>query len=221
MHRAGVGQGAGDPDADEAGLQRALDAMASAGVALACRAIRAGDEAALLPAEAVSIASTRPDRRRASGAARLAARDLLRARGIGACAIPRAPSGEPIWPEGWTGSLAHDRIWAVAALGRVGEVGSLGIDVEPAEPLPDDILALVVRPDDRLPAPGSPLDARLVFSAKEAVYKATFPLHRRILDYDDIAIDLPRGFATTRTGHAARLFHTSTPCIVTLAVVEP
>lgn len=209
------------PNAQEAALQRTLEAMTPAGVALACRAIRAGDEAGLLPEEAVSIASTRLERRRASGAARLAVRSLLRARGIGACAIPRAPSGEPIWPEGWTGSLAHDPTWAVAALGRLGEIGTLGIDVEPADPLPDDILALVVRPDDRLPASGAPLDARLVFSAKEAVYKATFPLHRRVLDYDDIAIDLPRGLATTRTGHAARLFYRSAPCIVTLAVVVP
>ena len=48
-----------------------------------------------------------------------------------------------------TGSLAHDDDMAVAAVASVAVIGSLGVDVEPALPLPDDIFALVAIPADR------------------------------------------------------------------------
>lgn len=206
------------PHPDEAALQSALDAMAPRGVRLGCRLIRDGDEAALLPDEARSIPSRHSERLRASGAARLAARRLLREAGLGDRAVPRGASGEPIWPAGWTGSLAHDETMALAALGRIEDVRSLGVDVEPREPLPEELLALVVGSQDRLPSPAGPESARLVFSAKEAVYKAVFPLDRRILDYEDIAVNFVAGKARTRTGHAVRLVTCVAPRIVTLAI---
>lgn len=57
---------------------------------------------------------------------------------------------------------------------------TIGIDAEPAEPLPSDIVDFVLAPAERqallhLPADGSPWD-RIVFSAKEALYKAWSPM---------------------------------------------
>ncbi|WP_062118599.1 4'-phosphopantetheinyl transferase family protein [Aureimonas sp. AU40] len=208
------------PNPDAAALQAALDRLAPPGIRLACRALRAGDAAHLLPEEAGSITARQPARRDASGAVRWAARQLLKAHGLGEAAILRAPSGAPIWPGGLTGSLAHDETMAVAALGRIDAVGSLGVDVEPPEPLSPDLLALVVTGADRLPEPADLLAARLVFCAKEAVYKAVYPLDGQILDYGDIAVDLPLRRATTRSGRRLQLFLCTAPRLVVLAVTE-
>src|ERR687895_622101 len=51
---------------------------------------------------------------------------------------------------------------------------------------------LVLRADDRAPAePGLHWD-RILFCAKEAVYKAWFPLTRRWLEFADVAVSLDR-----------------------------
>ncbi|WP_244497072.1 4'-phosphopantetheinyl transferase family protein [Aureimonas sp. D3] len=206
-----------DDAPDEIALAAALDRLATPGIALACRRIRPGDGAHLLPAEVRSIPARGVERRRASGAARLAARTLLSARFGEGVEIPRGPSGQPLWPDGVIGSLAHDETMAVAAVACVGAVHALGIDVEPSLPLPDELLDLVVMPNDHTGDLEPSFAARLLFSAKEAVYKAAFPLDGRFLDYSDIAIDLPAGHATTRTGHRFQLRHLTFPRIVTLA----
>ena len=182
--------------------------------------MRDADETHLLPEEARSIPARQPAVRRASGAARWIAHGLLAELGINDVAIPRAPSGAPVWPEGITGSLAHDDEMAVAAVAPVGHVASLGIDVEPALALPDDILALVAIPADRTDAADRHLAGRILFAAKEAVYKAVYPLDREILDYEDIAVDLNTGSATTKTGRKLSLAYCVAPRVVVLAFVE-
>jgi 4'-phosphopantetheinyl transferase EntD len=177
------------------------------------------DEAHLLPEEARSIPARQPAMRRASGAARWIARQLLADIGIGNVAIPRAPSGAPVWPEGIIGSLAHDDDMAVAAVAPVGRIVSLGIDVEPAQPLPDDIFAIVATGADRTGAADRRLAGRILFCAKEAVYKAAYPLDREILGYEDIAVDLDTGQATTKTGRKVRLAYCVAPRVVVLAFV--
>ena len=84
--------------------------------------------------------------------------------------IPRGPSGQPLWPDGVIGSLAHDETMAVAAVARLGAVHALGVDVEPSLPLPNDLLDLVVMSNDRIGDLEPSFGARLLFSAKEAVY---------------------------------------------------
>ncbi|MBN9217717.1 MAG: 4'-phosphopantetheinyl transferase superfamily protein [Mesorhizobium sp.] len=203
----------------EIALARAMAAMAPAHVRTGCRLIREGDEAHLLPDEARSMPARQPTMRRASGAARFLAHRLLADAGFDGFAVLRTPSGAPAWPEGMTGSLAHDDDMAVAAVAAIGDVGSLGIDVEPALPLPDDLLPLVATPADRIGAVEERLAGRLLFAAKEAVYKAAYPLDHRVLGYEDIAVDLGAGHATTRTGRSARLTWCVDPRIVVLAFI--
>ncbi|MET2829587.1 4'-phosphopantetheinyl transferase family protein [Mesorhizobium shangrilense] len=204
---------------EETALLRAMAAIAPSGVQVGCRLIREGDEAHLLPEEALSIPARQPAMRRASGAARWIAHGLLADIGFNDFTILRAPSGAPAWPRGITGSLAHDNEMAVAAVAPASDIGSLGIDVEPAQPLPDDILALVATHADVTDALDRDLAGRILFSAKEAVYKAVYPLDRQILGYEDIAVDLNAGFATTTTGRRARLAYCVAPRVVVLAFV--
>ncbi|ESY75552.1 4'-phosphopantetheinyl transferase [Mesorhizobium sp. LNHC221B00] len=204
---------------EEISLARALAAIAPNGVRTGCRTIRGGDEAHLLPAEAQSIPARQPAMRRASGAARWIAHGLLAEIGVGDVAIPRTPSGSPAWPDGIAGSLAHDDEMAVATVAPLGDLASLGVDVEPAVPLPDELLALIQTAADETGAAPPHLGGRILFSAKEAVYKAVYPLDREILGYEDIAVDLAAGSAVTKTGRRVRLVYCIVPRVVVLAFV--
>ena len=196
-----------------------MAAIAPRNVRTGCRLIGDADEAHLLPEEARSIPARQPAMRRASGAARWIAHRLLADIGITDVAIMRAPSGAPVWPDGIIGSLAHDDDMAVAAVAPVGGIVSLGIDVEPAEPLPDDIFAIVATGADRIGAADPRLAGRILFAAKEAVYKAAYPLDRDVLGYEDIAVDLDAGRATTKTGRMVSLAYCVVPRVVVLAFV--
>ena len=117
----------GRPPRDEPvdpSLQREINALASPGLLIGHRLISPGDEDALLDEEAGSIASTVVGARRASGAARIVARELLAQLGHPRAPVPKSASGEPIWPAGIAGSLAHDDEVAVAAVGPRRDVGS-------------------------------------------------------------------------------------------------
>ena len=98
--------------------------------------------------------------------------------------VPILPGvgGAPTWPAGIRGSMTHCTGYAAAAVGTVSRISTIGIDAEPDAPLPDGVLGLIATPaeQDRLAAthlePDGPNWDRLLFSAKEAVYKAWFPL---------------------------------------------
>lgn len=199
-------------------LKAAIDGLAIPGVLIGHRLIEADDEDALLPEEAASIASRVPAARRASGAARIVARQLMQQLGGAPAAVPRETSGMPIWPKGLVGSLAHDDRVAVAALARAQDVMSVGIDVEPAAPLPADMQEVVAteREHDRIS--GDPLGGRLLFAAKEAVYKAVYPLDRVFLEFADIDVDLAAGRAVTRSGRRLSLRSCVASHIVVLAL---
>jgi 4'-phosphopantetheinyl transferase EntD len=201
-------------------LLQAMIAIAPKNARIGCRVIRDGDEAHLLPEEAHSIPARQPAMRRASGAARWIAHGLLAELGVSDAAILRAPTGAPVWPDGITGSLAHDDDMAVAAVAPIGHISALGIDVEPAQPLPDDIFALVATPADRIDVADLHLAGRILFAAKEAVYKASYPLDREVLGYEDITVDLNAGQATTKTGRNVSLAYCVAPRVVVLAFVE-
>ncbi|MEZ5788024.1 MAG: 4'-phosphopantetheinyl transferase superfamily protein [Xanthobacteraceae bacterium] len=178
-------------------LQGALAGLAP-GIAVGHRLIAPGDDVALLDEEAQSITSAVVAVRRASGTARLVARDLLKRLGYPACSVPKTKSGAPAWPAGVIGSLAHDEQIAVAAVALRRDFEALGVDVEPAEPLPPDVLDLVATARERAGLGNDPLRGRLLFAAKEAVYKALYPRHRVFLEYHDIEVDLAAGNAVVR-----------------------
>jgi 4'-phosphopantetheinyl transferase EntD len=194
-----------------------MDGLSAPGVLIGHREITPGDESALLEQEAGSIDSSRLDRRRASGAARIVARQLLGRLGYASCAVPKGPSGEPQWPPGVVGSLAHDEQIAVAAVGMQRDVNAIGIDVEPAEPLPAEMLDLVATARERQKIDADPLRGRTLFAAKEAVYKAAYPRDRMFLEFHDIAVDLAARKAETRNGRVFTLRYCVSPRIVVLA----
>jgi 4'-phosphopantetheinyl transferase EntD len=182
-----------------------MDALALPGLLVGHRLISPGDENALLDEEAASIASPLVEVRRASGAARIVARQLSAGLGYAQSPVPKGASGEPVWPAGIIGSLAHDDRVAVAVVGMRRDFAGVGIDVEPAMVLPPDMLQLIATPQELRNIDDDPLRGRLFFAAKEAVYKAAYPLDRVFLEFRDIEVDLARRIATTRTGRVLAL----------------
>jgi 4'-phosphopantetheinyl transferase EntD len=181
-------------------LQGDIDALALPGLLIGHRVIAAGDENALRDEEASSLSSRIASARRASGAARIVARELLTRLGYPDVQVPRGAAGEPVWPPAVVGSLAHDDEVAVAAVALAQDFASVGIDVEAARALPADMRELIASPDELRAIADDPLKGRLLFAAKEAVYKAAYPLDRTFLEFLDIAVDLATGKAVTRTG---------------------
>jgi 4'-phosphopantetheinyl transferase EntD len=198
-------------------LQSALDGLCFPGIMIGHRLISVGDEHALMPEEAPAFAASVTKVQRASGAARIAARELLARIGHVGCALPKGPTGAPIWPAGVVGSLAHDSRVAVAAVGLQRNVRALGIDVEPAESLPAELLDLVATPRERSALSNDPCAARLLFVAKEAVYKALNPLDHTFLDHQDVEVDFATGKAAVCNGRVVELRFCITAHLVALA----
>jgi 4'-phosphopantetheinyl transferase EntD len=158
------------------------------------------------PGEADLIAHAVEGRRREFITARRCARQALGLLGFAPAAIRPGPRREPLWPAGAVGSLTHCAGYRAAAVARSADLSSVGIDAEPHGPLPDGVLESVVAPGDletlRRATEGDPALHwdRLLFSAKESVYKAWFPLTGRWLGFDDARLDLDPA-AGTFTAH--------------------
>jgi 4'-phosphopantetheinyl transferase EntD len=136
-------------------------------------------------------------RRREFATARHCARTALGKLGLVPVAIAKDTRGGPRWPAGVVGSITHCAGYRAAAVARATDLATIGVDAEPAEPLPSGVLDLISIPRERAELtelaarwPGVPWD-RLLFSAKESVYKAWAPVMRSFLDFDgaDIRIN--------------------------------
>jgi 4'-phosphopantetheinyl transferase EntD len=150
----------------------------------------------LFPAEQAAIARAVSKRRREFATVRHCARLGLGALGIEPVALVPRQRGAPAWPQGVVGSMTHCDGYRAAAVARSTEVRGLGIDAEPHGPLPEGVLNLVSRPAERIHLaaladahPGVHWD-RILFSAKESVYKAWFPLTSEWLGFDEAELSL-------------------------------
>ncbi|MFF4895099.1 4'-phosphopantetheinyl transferase [Streptomyces sp. NPDC001068] len=153
-------------------------------------------EAPLYPGEAELVARAVPKRRREFSAVRACARRAMEKLGVPAQPVLTGERGAPRWPAGLAGSMTHCEGYCAAALVRAGDLASLGIDAEPHAPLPVGVAEAVLLPTEqerlrRLAAerPDVHWD-RLLFSAKESVYKAWFPLTGKWLDFMEADIEL-------------------------------
>ena len=119
------------------------------------------------------------------------------------------------------GSLAHDARVAVAAVSMRHQIAALGIDVEPAELLPADLLDVVATANERQQIAANPYGGRLLFAAKEAVYKAVHPLDRIFLEHHDVEVSLVDRKAIVRTnGRTVELRFCVSSHLVALAFIS-
>ncbi|MEU0379197.1 4'-phosphopantetheinyl transferase superfamily protein [Streptomyces cyaneofuscatus] len=156
----------------------------------------------LFPEEEELVARSVPKRRNDFATARACARRAMGRLGLEPVAVLHGKRGMPLWPEGIVGSLTHCDGYRAAALARDADVLSLGVDAEPHAPLPDGVGELVVRPSERERFAGPPAGEagaagaihwdRLLFSAKESVFKTWYPLTLTELDFDEADLTFHR-----------------------------
>jgi 4'-phosphopantetheinyl transferase EntD len=116
--------------------------------------------------------------------------------------------------------MTHDNRIAVAAVGLRRDLNAVGIDIEPATPLPPDMLELIATPRERRAIADNPLGAKLLFAIKEAAYKAAYPLDQEFLDFHDIEVDLAGRLATTRAGRTLALHWCVFSHVLVVATVQ-
>jgi 4'-phosphopantetheinyl transferase EntD len=95
--------------------------------------------------------------------------------------ILRGEHREPLWPEGVIGSIAHGAGYGIAAAAWRQDVPAIGIDIQMIEErYTDELIARFADPDefDWVRSDNSRRTERAVklFSAKESVFKALYPL---------------------------------------------
>ena len=156
----------------------------------------------LFPEEQAIVAHAVEARQREYAAVRSCARACLGRLGYPPVPILPGIGGAPKWPPGVLGSMTHCAGYAAAAVGPFPQISALGIDAEPDAPLPDGVLDLVATAaeQDQLAmiqsGPDGPNWDRLLFSAKEALYKAWFPLVGEWLDHQEAEIRFHQHEAT-------------------------
>lgn len=169
------------PDAGAAELAGALRAAAPRGVDVGVRRITTGDAERLHPAERELTVKMAPTRLAEFATGRHLVRELTGTRD----AVLRAVTGAPIMPRRWIGSLAHDRVHAIAAVTTRADVAAIGVDLEPVHTaaLTGEEAAIIVRDDDVVD------DVLAAFVMKEAVYKAWSVLGGALLDHHDVRVE--------------------------------
>jgi 4'-phosphopantetheinyl transferase EntD len=177
---------------------------------LSCVSPLRASEADLSPEERACIERALPSRRREFATGRACARELLAQLGRPGFSLLRGEDRLPRWPEGIVGSISHSADLCAVAVARSG-VRSIGVDVEPDAPLEPELWPEICRRDEmgwlrRQPAAEQGRLARLLFSAKESVYKCVHPVTRGWLGFHDVQIhlSLPSGVFQATLVEAAR-----------------
>lgn len=169
------------------------------------------DSTTLLPEERTFVVAAVERRRREFAAGRSLARGLLATLGK-AAPLCREADGRPAWPPGIVGSITHCATLAAVAVARADDCAGIGIDIEANRPLPQGVARRILgeqeqqwirRSDPRLAAE----TLLRVFCAKEALYKAIYPLARHALPPQALIVER----SARNDGFVARLAVEGTP----------
>ena len=161
------------------------------GVAVSWSAVP-GNVAALPAVEQALTDSMAPARRDAFVQGRLCARHCMGQLGLPEVPLPVGEQRAPLWPPGVVGSISHCDGRALAAAARIEVAGGLGVDLELRAPLEPAVLELVCTPVERdwLAQAESGDAARLLFAAKESIYKCLWTRVRRFIDFQEVTVHI-------------------------------
>lgn len=155
-----------------------------------------GDPNDLLADEAHYVAQARLKRLQEFAAGRACARAALEQFGVHGFVLRAAADRQPLWPDGYVGSITHTAGFCAAAAASRTHVLAIGVDSECVGAPTPDIWSTICREEEldwlqSLSAGERPAAVTLVFSAKEAFYKCQYPLVSEWLDFHDLRIELP------------------------------
>jgi 4'-phosphopantetheinyl transferase EntD len=149
----------------------------------------------LLAEESAMLTPRTVDGRREEFAAgRTCARFALQLLGLPVTPLLSGVAREPIWPKGVVGSITHCEGYCAAVTAFERDLLSVGIDAEPNRPLSEELVDLIAAPSELRDLPICPGCSiawdRLLFSIKESVYKAWFPIERSWLDFKEAVVEI-------------------------------
>ena len=154
----------------------------------------APDESLLWPEEREALGQVVPGRWWDWVTGRRCARLALTDLGVEPAPVLRGPKREPQWQPEVVGAITHTAGYAAAAVAHVGDVRSVGLDAEPDEPLPGGVLRRIAREEELAWVDGTVAGVdnpdRLLFSVKESIYKAWFPLAGTWLGFEDARVEV-------------------------------
>ncbi len=162
-----------------------------------------------LPQERAALTGARPARLREFDAGRTAARRAMVQLGVAPAAVLHGDDRAPIWPEGLVGTITHGAGACLAAQAYRRDIQALGLDLEEATTLEPDLFETICTGAElnhlaALPPDQRGLRAKLIFSAKEAAYKAQYPLSRTLFDFQTLEISLDAGNPGQFSAHFLR-----------------
>jgi 4'-phosphopantetheinyl transferase EntD len=151
-------------------------------------------ESAVLPEELASLGRAVAKRTAEFAAGRACAHVAMAKLGVEDRPLLRGSRREPLWPAGVVGSITHCRGYVAAAVARAADLSAIGIDAEPHESLPPGVLDSVASAQEQHHLRHLPEGihwGRVLFSAKESIYKAWFPVAGTWLGFEqaDLTID--------------------------------
>ena len=100
----------------------------------------------------------------------------------------------PQWPLGIIGSITHCKGYAAALVGERDTYVGIGLDAEPlmTQQQVVELGTMIASADEMVLMQSTRLSLTeqltVLFSAKESFYKATYPLHKTILEFHDVAL---------------------------------
>jgi 4'-phosphopantetheinyl transferase EntD len=173
-------------------LAEALRAILPAeGAAFAILAVPDAKPADLHPQEAALISPSAVATKRTSFTlGRNAAAQALRAIGIDpAPPVLQGKGKDPVWPEHVVGSITHCEPWTICVAAKGSVVKALGVDLEDVRRVQSPDIGEVICTRSEMEWIAGTEDQLgsliMVFSAKEAMYKAYYPFCRRYFDFTD------------------------------------
>lgn len=149
----------------------------------------------LIGDEVLAVEQVSPARAREFGAGRAAAREAMGLLGQPPRPVLQGEDRAPIWPKGLTGSITHTARDCIAVITDSPEIMALGLDMEVASPLESALWPeICTMPEMHWLASLGPSQrghfAKLLFSAKEAVYKAQYQVSRQMLEFHDLCLSM-------------------------------
>ncbi|KIN73199.1 4'-phosphopantetheinyl transferase family protein [Sulfitobacter guttiformis] len=147
--------------------------------------------------EAAALAQAVDHRKCEFHAGRSAARAAMTSLSVAIQSVEMAADRSPVWPAGITGSISHSKTACVAAVGMSADWAGIGVDLEEATPLDPLSVAVVCTRAERVwlglqPASERGLMAKLIFSAKEATYKAQYNVSGRLFGFEVLELEIDR-----------------------------
>jgi len=152
----------------------------------------------LLPEEqAIAESFGSPKRRAEFTLGRICAHGALSRFGLESEPILRNPeTREPCWPDSICGSITHSEGFAAVAVGLKKEINGVGIDMESLSRSVDFKIRSHICVDselewlESLPTKQANRALRIIFSAKESIFKCIYPGTKTFLNFKDAAVSV-------------------------------